>query len=121
MLNVHLFFIKMFGGLILEGSAPLSIQPFANAIVTGQSHSQVYLKFGCGVTLDNNPVLNRTGLQTKVRSSATHERCTSAAWSYNVNGVSVTVMYSEQGMQSGMKWWHPRLTTDRVELVGIGE
>jgi hypothetical protein len=50
MLNVHLFFLKLFGGMIAEsaGNIPIPIEPFSDAIMTGRWHKEVYLQFGKG-------------------------------------------------------------------------
>jgi hypothetical protein len=46
--NVHLYFAKLFGGMIVEGGGPLAVQPFAKAIMTGRPHPEVYLQLGAG-------------------------------------------------------------------------
>src|SRR5262249_26228062 len=51
MLNVHLYFLKLFGGMIGEGAKkeaegaekiPIDIAPFADAIMQGRAHNEVF-------------------------------------------------------------------------------
>jgi hypothetical protein len=48
MRNVHLFFLKQLGGMILEGKGaiPIDTDAIANAIMTNCVHPEVYLQFG---------------------------------------------------------------------------
>src|SRR5205823_5717191 len=46
MLSVHLYFLKLFGCQIVEGSIPIDIESFARAIRDGKAHHDVYLGFG---------------------------------------------------------------------------
>ena len=48
MLNVHLYFVKLFGCHIAGNNIPIDITDFADAIMTGKPHPYVYLNFGCG-------------------------------------------------------------------------
>jgi hypothetical protein len=52
MLNVHLFFLKLFGGMICEaaGGLPIDIAPFARSIMESRFHREVYLQFGVSVS-----------------------------------------------------------------------
>jgi hypothetical protein len=118
MLNMHLFFIKQFGGLILEGSAPIDIAPFATAIMNNKAHRSVFLKFGCGPTIPGNSLVARSKLLIAARENGS---CASATWIYNVDGSAVQVMYAEHGMQSGHGWWHPSLGTNRLSIEDLNQ
>ena len=50
MRNVHLYFLKQLGGLVLEskGIIPIDVTPIADSIMTNRAHSEVYLQFGKG-------------------------------------------------------------------------
>ncbi|HEV2551234.1 MAG TPA: hypothetical protein VGU20_28250 [Stellaceae bacterium] len=116
MLNVHLFFVKQFGGMILEGSAPIDIKPFATAIMMNKAHACVYLKFGCGTTLAGNPLISRSDLRVDTRRNGS---CAHASWIYNVEGIAVQATFAEHGMQSGYGWWHPSLGTSRLLMADM--
>lgn len=118
MLDMHLFFIKQFGGLILEGGAPIEIAPFAVAIMNNKAHPGVFLKFGCGPTFPGNSLVARSDLRIDARpdGSVAH-----ASWIYNVDGVAVQITYAERGMQHGFGWWHPSLGTNRLRIETLNE
>ena len=46
MLNVHLYFVKLFGCHIAGNNIPIDITGFSDAIMHGKLHPRVYLKFG---------------------------------------------------------------------------
>jgi len=51
MMNVHLFFLKLFGCMLCEAKAngydlPIDIAPFSQAIMSGRAHPEVHLQFG---------------------------------------------------------------------------
>ena len=56
MLNVHLYFVKLFGCHIAGNAIPLDIASFANAILHQKAHPCVYVKFGCGRTSAGEPM-----------------------------------------------------------------
>jgi hypothetical protein len=45
MLNLHLFWVKTFGCLIIEGNLPISICGFRDAILNVSPHPELYAKF----------------------------------------------------------------------------
>ena len=114
MLSVHLFFIKQFGALILEGKAPIDVAPFAAAIMNNKAHLGVYLQIGCGPTLPSSSLVERSDLHIDTRTDGS---CAHARWIYNVDGLCIQVTYAENGMQHGFGWWHPSLGTNRL-LIG---
>ncbi len=46
MRNVHLYFTKLFGCLVVEGGIPIDVAPLAEAIMSGQPNPYLYLAFG---------------------------------------------------------------------------
>ncbi len=113
MLNVHLFFIKQFGLMILEGKTLIDIDSFGKAIMKDKAHPAVFLRF----TLDYNPgklLVGRSNLEICVRDDGSYAH---ASWIYNVQGLCVQVAYAENGMQHGLGWWHPSQGTNRL-LIG---
>jgi hypothetical protein len=116
MLNMHLFFVKQFGCLILEGNAPIDVASFAAAIIANKAHRSVFLKFGCGPVLSGNSLVGRSNLRIDARADGS---CAHATWVYNVDGLAVQVTYAENGVQSGYAWWHPSLGTNRLQIVDL--
>jgi hypothetical protein len=46
MLNVHLYFVKLFGCRVVEAGAPIDSRAFSNAILNGTAHPHLYLRVG---------------------------------------------------------------------------
>jgi len=46
MRGVHLYFVKLFGCLVVERQIPIDVAPFAKALLDGRPHPCLYLAFG---------------------------------------------------------------------------
>jgi hypothetical protein len=103
MLNVHIFFLKLFGGMIVEsaGKLPIPIEPFSDAIMSGRWHEEVYLQFGKGDgsvgILDAKPLTTSGGKLIYL-------------WFYRIGTVVVNVIYAQHGeyWENLDKTWHPK-------------
>jgi len=118
MLNVHLYFVKLFGGLIGEGELkevqgakkiPISVTPFADAIMQGRAHNEIFLQFGVG-----DGSIGRSNLTVHQRSDAKY---VIAHWICRGGPIAVNVLY----LQEGERWenldtaWNP--TRGRKKLL----
>ena len=105
MIDVHLFFLKLFGCMISEAKAnghdvPISLAPFSEAITTGRSHPEVYLQFGkCDGTI------GRSDLHCwKVENGSVL-----AGWLYELDSIAVSVLFAHAGRwERRAELWHPR-------------
>ena len=113
MLNVHLFFIKQFGLMILEGEAKIDVAPFGEAIMKNKAHPAVFLRFDLD-QCRGNLLVGRSDLDICTRADGS---CVHASWVYNVKGLCVQVTYAENRIRHGCGWWHPSLGTNRL-LIG---
>lgn len=112
MLNVHLYFLKVFGCQILEGNIRIDTVPLADAILKGQPHPNVYLSFG--------PALS--GLPARLAGSSDVDvamldgTCAFATWFYQVGNLWVNVMYAVDGERRDglVQAWHPRFGCKRI-------
>lgn len=103
MLEVHLLFLKLFGGMIQEaaGSLPIDIEPFADAIMNGRRHDEVYLQFGKGDgtvgILPAKPIKTEQGKLIFL-------------WFYRIGPVVVNVIYAQRGerWENLDQTWHPK-------------
>jgi hypothetical protein len=111
LLNVHLYFVKIFGCMILEGNVPIDTLPFSAALLAGRAHPNVYLKFGRMRLLTGQPYAGRSNLETAARQGETD--CAFATWFYSVGDLAVNVMYALPGeRRNGLRdAWHPRMTS----------
>lgn len=108
MLNVHLFFVKLFGCRIMESKIPIDIKPFSKAILEQKAHPKVFLAFG--------PSSNMITGQTEVEAANINDRCAFAIWFYIVEPIAVRVMYAEPSEKRDglVNAWHPSNTSKYI-------
>jgi hypothetical protein len=122
MLNVHLYFVKLFGGMIGEGvlkeaegaeKLPISVTPFADAIMQARAHREIFLQFGIGdgtIGRSNLSVLRRTDGKYAI-----------AHWIYRIGPIAVNVLY----LQEGERWenlytaWNPIRGCKKLQIADI--
>jgi len=127
MLNVHLYFAKLFGGMICEGKQkqekekiPIDLKPFADAIVASRAHREMFLQFGIG-----DGTVGRSNLNCQIRED---RKFVIAHWVHRLGTVAVNVLF----LQEGENWrnldavWHPkhnfktfRVVDTRPDLPGM--
>jgi hypothetical protein len=126
MLNVHLFFVKLFGCHIAGNSIPIGLGGFKDAILHAKAHPRVYLKFGCGRMLDGKPLRGWTDMWV-ARPNVTGfgpfsvevSEASFATWYYDVGFVGINVMYALPGeRRQGLAGaWHPRQLATRLVMA----
>ena len=114
MLNVHLYFLKIFGCQILEGNIQIDTMPFANAILKGQPHPNVYLAFGPAPS----GLPARLAGSSDVNVAMLNGLCAFATWLYHVGNLWVNVMYAIDGERRDglVDAWHPRFGFKRIPM-----
>ena len=111
MRDVHLYFLKQLGGLVLEskGNIPIDITPIADSIRNNRSHPEVYLQFGKG-----NGTVGRLVKALKLETGHVL-----TCLFYRVGLLTVNVIFA----QAGANWealsttWHPRRGSNRFILA----
>ena len=116
MRNLHLYFTKLFGCMVVEGEIPIDTAPLAKAIMSGQPHPHLYLAFGqlaMPVELVGGSDIDTLQIDGKVAV---------ATWLYNVNDLAVNVMYALPGEQrQGLEVaWHPHMGSQRLRFSRFG-
>ncbi len=111
MIDVHLYFAKLFGGMIAEsGELPIHVEAFANAIMTGRPHPELYLQIGEG-----DGTVGWSNLNILELPSGQHF----AVWLYRLDRFFMHVVYA----QAGARWerlnrlWHPKWGTNRMTAM----
>lgn len=105
LLNVQLYFVKLFGGLIVEHNVPIDIKSFAYAIQTQTAHKNIYLGFGPRLDVVKHKFVGVTPI-----NAVNNDRETVfASWFYVVGDIAVDVIYSAQNeyMHVVRNSWHP--------------
>lgn len=117
LLDVHLYFVKLFGCHIRENSIPLDLTTFAAAILNGRAHPKVYLRFCHRETGGLPTSVGMTDIWTDQGAP-----CAFATWFYEIDNLAINVMFAEPGEQrEGLVGaWHPRLGTTKVQVFGYG-
>jgi hypothetical protein len=108
MINVHLFFLKLFGCMLCEAKAsgydvPIDIMPFSEAIMTSRPHSEVHLQFGkCDGTVG----------RSNLHCWETEHGCVLAGWLYQLDSIAVSVLFAQAGLwEHRPDLWHPQSHT----------
>jgi hypothetical protein len=117
MLNVHLYFVKLFGCHIEGNNIRLDIAGFSYAVMRGKAHPNVYLRFGCGMTFAGKPM---TGMSDMWLSPVVGgAMSTFASWFYFVGGFGVNAMFAADGKKRDglIGAWHPRQGTTRLTIA----
>ena len=115
-LNVHLFFVKLFGCKIVEDNIGIDLAPFSTAIMEGAAHPEV------GVLIADDPVGEGKVLHfdsdvhtmTDKSSGELH----GAMWMYNLSPIAIKVAYIRMGARLNAPGhpWHPSKPTKIVKL-----
>lgn len=81
-LNVHLYFVKLFGCRIVEAGVPMNIEKFSDCLLNGRAHDEVFLVLSETYFLPNHKLAQITEIQARNIGSVTDK----AAWIYTVGG-----------------------------------
>lgn len=111
MLNMHLYFVKLFGCQLVEGGVPIDIAPFGQALLQETPHPNLYLSFG-----PSDMPVKLAGGSDMVVAYFDDGKPAFASWFYTVGDLSVNVMYAAKGeKRAGLdRAWHPRMGAKRL-------
>lgn len=105
MLDVHLFFVKFLGCLIIEHQVPIPITFFAKSLLTGNSHPGVHLGFGTFPERKKR----KTAYITPLQGCELNNQTQFANCQYMIGHVFVDIIYSISSEYLGVvsDKWHP--------------
>lgn len=117
MLNVHLYFVKLFGCMLAEAKAngfdlPIDIDQFSTAIMAGRPHPEVYLQFG-----RHDGTIGRSNLHCWRTDPG---QSVLAAWLYQLDTIAVSVAYVQADrFEHRRDLWHPhsRTSSKRIQIA----
>lgn len=114
MLNVHLYFLKVFGCQVVESGAPLPINEIAKSIVCGKAYEHIYIAFGANPA---KSTINHSG-QTQIHSVNHGNVSVFASWMYVVDKIGVNIVYANQFKDPKVmkNTWHPTTVTKTLKL-----
>jgi hypothetical protein len=107
MLNVHLYFIKLFGCHIATEKIPIDLAGFSSSIMNNKAHPNVYLGFW--------RIEERVGMSNIEAEIADNGDRIFVTWFYEIDNLAVNVMYASPGekREGLVNAWHPRFGTNR--------
>lgn len=114
MIDVQLFFLKLFGCMLEEAKAngyavPIDIAAFSKAIMTGTPHAEVHLQVGTG-----DGTIGRSNLYCW----KTDKDSVMGGWLYQLDRIAVAVLYAQQGSwERRNDIWHPASQTSSKRLM----
>ncbi len=116
LLNVHLFFAKLFGCRIIENNIPINTSSFSHAILNNTAHNELFLMFCETPTFKTK----YAGI-SEVQAIKDNDKVVWAEWLYTVGHISVKVIYSADTHHLGRvgRAWHPRRHSKIITVYGL--
>lgn len=91
-LNIHLYFVKLFGCRIVESDIPIDTRSFSDSIMNNEPNPYLFLRFR-KATGSREKMLSVSPVHIKQKGSET----VVAAWMYTVGQVNVELLYAPSG------------------------
>jgi len=112
MLNVHLYFVKLFGCRIVESGIPIDIEAFSQAILMGKPHPHLFLEFGVLKDVKGK----RAGI-TPIQAVNTQGQSVFATFMYSVGKIGVVPIFTMLPTRRITRdAWHPSQHLRALEL-----
>ncbi|MFZ6718575.1 hypothetical protein [Undibacterium sp. Ji49W] len=117
-LNVHLYFVKLFGCYAVEYSIPLPIHQFAFSILEETPQPNLELTFVHIPKKSTRYEIQVGKIDAMNAISSTGTRTVSAIWYYIVGSLGVLVSYKEIGRRrlNAYEGWHPDSINPSIKL-----
>jgi hypothetical protein len=114
-LNVHLYFLKVFGCKIVEDKVGVDLTPFSKALIEGTAHPEVSLLVADDRIGEGKILFFDSDVYTM---SDKGDGLNSALWTYNLTPVAMKVAYIKNGarLYAPGHPWHPNKPTKIVKL-----
>lgn len=118
MLNVHLYFVKLFGCLIINEKIPIDIKDFSSSIMNSKAHPCVFLKFGV-FSSGRSPIVGGSDVDI-IESNGS---CIFAGWYHRINNLTVHVMFAPHSEEWNVlrDSWHPSHSTNNLKICDFNE
>ena len=113
LLQVHLFFVKLFGGQLVDAGAKLDISSYSNSLKAGVANPNFY--FGIGASNESLLVLKRDNLVVwETQSEVRHARNI-----LTLGNIVVLMCHAEREHEPNYikNLWHPSVGTSRFKIV----
>lgn len=114
LLNVHLYFAKLFGCTVVGENAPLDHAGLARAIMAGKPHPNLFLRFGLGIMFNGERFTGATPVNVLTRQG--EQEPFLVHWWYFVRPIGVHVMLTDDARAKSFDAWHPKHGTTRLKI-----
>lgn len=115
MLYIHLYFVKLFGCIIIEKQIPIDIRPFSEAILSQTAHPNLFLAICPAIVRNPIKLVGYTDLQTiQFQGQVVY-----AVWFYIFDKICVRVVFSKpsQHRKGLIGTWHPSSIKKCLRIV----
>lgn len=116
MVNVHLFFVKQFAGIITDEGIPIPLQDFSDAILFNKPHRNIFLVFFCRKVLANDQIVVS---RSEVTAANVAGQSIVSAYDYQLGQITVRVVYSidTDRRRDIAGAYHPSMGSKCIEIV----
>lgn len=103
--DVHLYFVKIFGCRIVEDSIPIDISIFSTSLLARTPHPHIYIK----ITLISSDIKHKVAGYTPIQAMNVNGNTTFATWFYHVGSLAINVIYNiiPNNQKALKNAWHP--------------
>lgn len=113
LLNVHLYFVKLFGCRLASESTPIDISSFSKSIKESIAHPQIFISIGWW-----EPKIRNVGI-SDIEAIEAKGKTVVAYWFYVVGKIAVCVTYCENLDKKNLleHCWHPHDVKKYIDFV----
>ena len=114
MLNVHLYFVKLFGCRIVESGAPIDTGAFSEALLNQKANNDIFIAFG----QRPGKVAHKYAGLTPIQSTDIDGVSAFATWLYMIDNLAVNVIYAPKNRAAGVmkNTWHPEKPNNIIRI-----
>jgi hypothetical protein len=119
MLNVHLYFVKLFGCHVVENAIPIDLTSLANSILHGKAHPNIYLKL-----VDTSSFGKSAGVSEIYQNAYDpNGEAFAVIWIYRVGKLGVVVLFCKGGGRPEVlrEYYHPSFGHNRLLIYNFDE
>jgi len=113
-LNVHLFFVKLFGCRIIEENIPIDVTTFSASLLQRRAHDEIYLI----ISETPSTPLKKFSNTSEIVSLSPMGLSDAAGWMYTFSPVSLFVGYrsTKSSVRPRQNTWHPKVSGKCIKI-----
>lgn len=119
MLNVHLYFVKIFGCHVAEHKIQLDTKALSTAILNGKAHPGIYLKFGITSLFAGEPWIGASNALAEQNSVSGNISCITWLQTYGDFAVQFMYLAGNEKREGLIEAWHPKMGTNKLVFANF--